>query len=104
MKLKQDIRDNVKLLSELGLGTPIISAIKAKLERQNKKMLRQFKFAEDILLGNTNTISEGYQEQVLSILRGKPFWIWNEKEHEQAYQETDGQCCFNHVCGLAKQG
>ena len=34
MKLKQDIRDNVKLLSELGLGTPIISAIKAKLERQ----------------------------------------------------------------------
>jgi hypothetical protein len=34
LKLKQDIRDNVKLLSELGLGTPIISAFKAKLERQ----------------------------------------------------------------------
>jgi hypothetical protein len=34
LRLKQDIRDNVKLLSELGLGTPIISAIKAKLERQ----------------------------------------------------------------------
>ena len=34
MKLKQDIRDNVKLLSELGLGTPIISAIKAKLQSQ----------------------------------------------------------------------
>lgn len=33
MKLKQDIRDNVKLLSELGLGTPIISAIKAKLQQ-----------------------------------------------------------------------
>lgn len=32
LKLKQDIRDNVKLLSELGLGTPIISAIKAKIE------------------------------------------------------------------------
>ena len=30
----KDIRDNVKLLSELGLGTPVISAIKAKLERQ----------------------------------------------------------------------
>ena len=29
--LKQDIRDNVKLLSELGLGTPIISAIKSKI-------------------------------------------------------------------------
>jgi hypothetical protein len=62
-------------------------------------MLRQFKFAEDILLGNTNTISEGYQEQVLSILKCKPFWIWDEKEHDQAYQETDGQCCFNDICG-----
>ena len=36
-KLKQDIRDNVKLLSELGLGTPIISAIKAELERQEQQ-------------------------------------------------------------------
>ena len=34
MKLKQDIRDNVKLLSELGLGTPIISAIKVKVTRE----------------------------------------------------------------------
>ena len=36
LKLKQDIRDNTKLLSELGLGTPIISAIKAKLEERPK--------------------------------------------------------------------
>ena len=36
MKLKQDVRDNVKLLSELGLGTPIISAIKAKLQRATR--------------------------------------------------------------------
>jgi hypothetical protein len=36
LKLKQDIRDNTQLLSELNLGTPIISALKAKLEqRQN---------------------------------------------------------------------
>jgi hypothetical protein len=62
-------------------------------------MLRQFKFAEDILLGNTNSISEGYQEQVLSILKGKPFWIWDEKEHEQEYVKTDGICCFNDICG-----
>jgi hypothetical protein len=32
LKLKQDIRDDTQLLSELNLGTPIISAIKAKLE------------------------------------------------------------------------
>ncbi len=30
--LKYDIRENSKLLTELGLGTPIISAIKAKIE------------------------------------------------------------------------
>jgi hypothetical protein len=36
MKLKQDIRDNVKLLSELELGTPIISAIKAKMQQQEE--------------------------------------------------------------------
>ena len=58
-------------------------------------MLKQFKYAEDILLGSNTTATEGYQEQILSILRRKPFWIWDEKEHEQAYQETDGQCCFN---------
>lgn len=61
-------------------------------------MLRQFKYAEDILIGNS-TIGEGYQEQVLSILKGKAFWIWNEKEHEQAYQETGGLCCFNDIVG-----
>jgi hypothetical protein len=32
LRLKADIRDNSKLLSELGLGTPIIAAIKARLE------------------------------------------------------------------------
>ena len=37
IKLKNDIRENSKLLSELGLGTPIISAIKAKLEQQQQQ-------------------------------------------------------------------
>jgi ribosomal protein L15 len=40
VKLKQDIRDNVKLLSELNLGTPIISAIKAKLEQNDVKTIQ----------------------------------------------------------------
>ena len=64
-------------------------------------MLRQFKFAEDILLGSNATASTaaGYQEQILSILKGKPFWIWNEKEHEQEYVKTGGLCCFNDICG-----
>jgi hypothetical protein len=35
-QLNYDIRENARLLSELGLGTPIISAIKAKLEANAK--------------------------------------------------------------------
>ena len=66
-------------------------------------MLRQFKYAEDILLGSNSTsaaAAAGYErEQIVSILKGKHFWIWDEKEHEQAYQETDGLCCFNDICG-----
>ncbi len=34
LKLKEDIRSNVKLLSELNLGTPIISAIKARINKE----------------------------------------------------------------------
>lgn len=38
LKLKDNIIETTKLLSELNLGTPIISAIKAKLEQnQNQK-------------------------------------------------------------------
>jgi len=32
LRLKQDIRDNTQLLSELNAGTPIISALKARLD------------------------------------------------------------------------
>jgi len=32
LKLKHDIRENIRLLTDLGLGTPIISAIKARID------------------------------------------------------------------------
>jgi hypothetical protein len=35
--LKSDIRENTKLLSELGLGTPIISTIKAKMNEERQQ-------------------------------------------------------------------
>jgi hypothetical protein len=62
-------------------------------------MLRQFKVAEDILLGNANSITEGYQEQVLQLLKDKPFWIWNEQKHKDEFIKTNGQCCFNDIVG-----
>jgi hypothetical protein len=41
LRLKNDIRENAKLLSELGLGTPIISAIKAKLQDAETIQVRE---------------------------------------------------------------
>lgn len=61
-------------------------------------MLKQFKLASDILLGNTS-VSEGYQEQVLQLLKDKPFWIWNEEQHAKEFIKTIGQCCFNDIVG-----
>ncbi len=40
LRLKNDIRENAKLLSELGLGTPIISAIKAKLQEKDAEAIQ----------------------------------------------------------------
>src|SRR6266540_5006799 len=30
----------------------------------------------------------------------KPFWIWDKKEHLALANETNGECCWNHVVGL----
>ena len=36
LQLNYNIRENIKLLSELGLGTPIIAAIRSKLDKVEK--------------------------------------------------------------------
>lgn len=43
-------------------------------------------------------------DERLKSLRGKPFWIWDKKEHQQIYSKTDKQCCFNHIVGLPVKG
>lgn len=32
-----------------------------------------------------------------------PFWIWDNIEHNFAFNETNGNCCFNHIIGLPKK-
>lgn len=63
-------------------------------------MLSQFKIAKQFLLPSEEIEEIGYREQILSLLKGKSFWIWNEQEHEKLFLETNGQCCFNHIVGL----
>lgn len=53
------------------------------------------------------TLKEKKQQKTqndISILKGKPFWIWDKKEHKQAYNKTNASCCFNHIIGLPIKG
>ncbi len=44
-------------------------------------MLRQFKFASDLILGHDPLQLERSTD--FSIFLDKPFWLWNDKEHEK---------------------
>lgn len=46
-----------------------------------------------------NPILSDYADS-LDIFKDKPFWIWNQVEHNIKYHKTGGQCCFNHIVGL----
>ena len=35
----------------------------------------------------------------LDIFLGKPFWIWDEKEHDKQFKETNGKCCHVDILG-----
>lgn len=63
-------------------------------------MLSQFKIAKQYLLASEEIEDIGYREQVLSLLKGKSFWIWDKEEHDKLFLETNGLCCFNHIVGL----
>lgn len=54
-------------------------------------MLKQFKFANDILLQG---ITARTQDQALEILRGKPFWVTNHNFKD---------CCFNCIIGWPRK-
>jgi hypothetical protein len=41
------------------------------------------------------------QSRLSERLYNKPFWIWNIEQHKLEDIKTDGDCCFNHIIGLA---
>jgi hypothetical protein len=43
------------------------------------------------------------QNQLLTKLKDKPFWIWGPKQHKQEDISTKGDCCFNHIIGLPRK-
>jgi hypothetical protein len=52
LRIKQDFRENAMMLSQFNLGTPIISALKARLESKDRR---------DVI-NNTTTLSTTYQD------------------------------------------
>lgn len=40
------------------------------------------------------------QSKLFEKLQGKPFWIWDVKEHKKEDIKTKVDCCFNHIVGL----
>ena len=43
------------------------------------------------------------QNQLITKLKDKPFWIWNIEQHKQEDIKTKGDCCFNHIIGLPRK-
>lgn len=65
-------------------------------------MLPHFKYAENLLLDKP-AITEGYEQQVFSLLKNKPFWIWDQQEHDKEFNQTEGLCCFNDIVGRPRK-
>jgi hypothetical protein len=61
----------------------------------------EIKMAQKAILQNGQIQIES--SNTLKILQGKPFWIWNEIEHEKQYEQTHGNCCFWHIVGLPEK-
>ncbi len=43
---------------------------------------------------------EGSSSSSFLALKDKPFWIWHKQEHLRLAEETNGNCCFNHIFSL----
>src|SRR5262245_32291520 len=46
---------------------------------------------------NSDNVNNNNQ---LEILKGKEFWIWDREQHIKDYNNSNGNCCFNHIISL----
>ena len=51
----------------------------------------------------TNLDPPSQQTRLFELLKNKPFWIWNTRQHKLEDRRTNGYCCFNHIIGLPKK-
>ncbi len=63
-------------------------------------MLKPHKLANDLLrLGLNDGNTSANDPNQLDIFKGKPFWIWDQKEHDKQFTETNGKCCHVDILG-----
>lgn len=43
--------------------------------------------------------SSSEQPELVKLLEGRPFWIWDKTAHRLEDHRTEGYCCFNHIVG-----
>jgi hypothetical protein len=58
--------------------------------------------ATDLLKLNSNG-KTSYNTNLFDRLKGKPFYLWDQKGHTQEDLKLEGNCCFNHILGLPKK-
>jgi hypothetical protein len=112
-KLYSQIQENVKLASALNLGTPVVAQIKALIDKliiiiiiislthftttSNVFNLVPYPHSQDQQQNQKIPVSI---EELISLVRDKPFWIWDRERHYEQGVKTDDKCCFNHLVGL----
>ncbi len=56
------------------------------------------------LLSKQQGFTTSNTEKLLFKLKDKPFWIWDDQEHQEQFLQTKGLCCFNDIVGRPTKG
>jgi hypothetical protein len=67
------------------------------------KDLKRFLQKNDSAVYDSSNQDIQLQIERFAIIRYKPFWISDIKEHKKANIGNKGNCCFNHIIGLPKK-
>ena len=61
-------------------------------------MISKRKITPYPIYNSYNPLLSEYMDS-LDIFLDKPFWIWDQKEHNQQLLKTTAHCCFEHIIG-----
>ena len=62
------------------------------------KLISKWKITPFPLYNSDNPLLSDYKDS-LDIFGNKPFWIWDQQEHNEQFTKPIDQCCYNHIIG-----